>query len=354
VLPDSKRICGFLTSRLLPAYDPKGLLEFRPDTSEVRALQEDEVQRSQYVDRYWRTGVTLNSLISTYRLPFGPQPGGDEAHPGGVVASPVPAFAAPVAGKAAPSKATTNAARAKHRQALALLGSLSPKMASAVTSFMEDQAGRMERAVRAGTEYRAKDEDNARLAAAMAPHLTKAVGSGRLLEVEFIAKLTKAAVRVDSKASARVQRWVEINALRWAKIINQNTYEKVEREIDAAVQAGGSRDDVAKAVAEALGEERDFRSVRVAQTEMLASLNEGALEAYRDNSDVVAGKAWMATNDDATRDTHSAAGERYAAVPIPVDADFEVGSGRGPAPGQLGVPEEDINCRCTIYPVIKK
>ena len=28
--------------------------------------------------------------------------------------------------------------------------------------------------------------------------------------------------------------------------------------------------------------------------------------------------------------------------------DFEVGDGSGPAPGQIGLAEEDINCRCSM------
>jgi len=68
---------------------------------------------------------------------------------------------------------------------------------------------------------------------------------------------------------------------------------------------------------------------------------------------------WMIANsiivhncalDDRTRDSHIAAHEQYNGADdgIPLEDDFQVGGGRGPAPGQIGLPEEDIQCRCTM------
>ena len=71
---------------------------------------------------------------------------------------------------------------------------------------------------------------------------------------------------------------------------------------------------------------------------------------------------WMIANDlivhnsaldNRTRDTHRAAHQRYQKDPIGINEDFQVGGGRGPAPGQIGLPEEDIACRCAMQAVLK-
>ena len=36
---------------------------------------------------------------------------------------------------------------------------------------------------------------------------------------------------------------------------------------------------------------------------------------------------------------------------VDLDDDFEVGDGSGPGPGQIGLPEQDVNCRCTVLAV---
>jgi len=54
---------------------------------------------------------------------------------------------------------------------------------------------------------------------------------------------------------------------------------------------------------------------------------------------VVKGKVWLAALDDRTRETHVQAHGQERAL----DEDFEVGAGSGPAPGQIGLPEEIAN-----------
>jgi hypothetical protein len=64
-------------------------------------------------------------------------------------------------------------------------------------------------------------------------------------------------------------------------------------------------------------------------------------------------KGWLAALDENTRETHIEAAREYDdSGAIALDEDFYVGDGHGQAPGQIGSAEEDINCRCSIYPVI--
>jgi hypothetical protein len=68
---------------------------------------------------------------------------------------------------------------------------------------------------------------------------------------------------------------------------------------------------------------------------------------------LVKGKKWLAAIDGRERESHRAAHNRYQKNPIALGEEFIVGNGRGPAPGQIGLAEEDIQCRCTMQPVIE-
>lgn len=96
----------------------------------------------------------------------------------------------------------------------------------------------------------------------------------------------------------------------------------------------------------------DYETERIARTEMGKSANAGSMEAYR-QSGVVGRKGWLAALDDRTRSTHIDAHSRYMAEPIPLDAMFEVGADRMDAPGNGSITGENINCRCTLYPVVE-
>jgi uncharacterized protein with gpF-like domain len=87
----------------------------------------------------------------------------------------------------------------------------------------------------------------------------------------------------------------------------------------------------------------------IARTEVIGAANGAVLEAW-EQSGVVEGKSWLAALDDRTRESHIAAHGQT----VPLDEDFQVGVGSGPAPGQIGEAEEDISCRCTITAVVSE
>lgn len=94
-----------------------------------------------------------------------------------------------------------------------------------------------------------------------------------------------------------------------------------------------------------------YKAERIARTEVIGSSNRGALEAYR-QAGVGVKKAWL--NEPDARDTHVQAGIRYNEDnAIDLDKDFRVGAGSGSAPGNIGLAEEDINCRCTIIGIVE-
>ncbi len=360
IVPDSKRIADFLTSSILHPFDPAGRLAFMVDESEIKALQEDEVARSGYVFRYWSMGVPLNALVSAYHLPFGNQPGGDEPHIQttpqiGQPGAPQEAQAGP--GKALPSAKTL---RAMKRTVFdSMTAAITPSFRKSVRDFLDKQRDSIISAVREAHDPSAtraaikrNTENDKALASAIAPHIQSAISRAHGAELDLIGNLVKGISRV--KSPARIDRWVDLNALKWAKEINDTTFKDLDGVLDNALAEGLGIDETSRALAEKMDGARDYRTDRVAQTEIIAALNEGALEAYRENEQV-AGKAWLATQDEYTRLSHTKAGEDYNELnPIPVDEDFEVGEGSGLSPGQISDVGENCNCRCTIFPVVKE
>ena len=86
----------------------------------------------------------------------------------------------------------------------------------------------------------------------------------------------------------------------------------------------------------------------IARTEVLGAANGGTLDAWQ-QSEVVDKKVWLAALDDRTRDSHVDAHGQT----VGIDENFIVGNGSGPTPGQIGLPEEDIQCRCSMTAIIK-
>lgn len=379
VVPDAKAICEFLNATLLPAFDPRGQYEIRVDESAIKALQEDQEKQSQYVDRYWHMGVPLNQLVRAFRLPFGEVPAvGDRSFISGDVADagtlpttpPVPLQLPAPAPMPEPVKAaakvyhrpTAAMLKAKHDAMLARADSLSLGMKASVRGQFDRQrdsvlaavaaAGDGEKPSRESLKLDTAASDRA-LAEAMAPHVKSAVYAGVELENRVIRDLTKAVVpSISTKGQARVDKWASAQSFAWAEDMNKATLRRVDKIIEDALANGESVHDLSRSLADAFDAERDYRTDRVAQTEVIASLNEGAIESYRENPQI-AGKGWLATEDEVTRPDHMQAGEIYNEKnPIPVDESFQVGDARGAAPGQTGDPSQDINCRCTVFPVI--
>jgi hypothetical protein len=128
-------------------------------------------------------------------------------------------------------------------------------------------------------------------------------------------------------------------------------------EINAAIQEGVLQGEGIKKISKRIQEVfepyrmESWRATRIAQTEVIAASNKGALEAYR-QLDPMSGKFWNPAYIN-TRDTHLEAGSVYNEMnPIPLDEPFQVGAGSGMHPGEIGIASEDINCHCAVLPVV--
>jgi len=92
--------------------------------------------------------------------------------------------------------------------------------------------------------------------------------------------------------------------------------------------------------------------VRIAQTEMHRAQSAGRLEGLHQaaSKGVIMKKRWVATLDGDTRPAH----QDLDGTTIGLDEDFiSNAGGKGPAPGQLGTAEDDINDRCTVVSIIE-
>lgn len=81
--------------------------------------------------------------------------------------------------------------------------------------------------------------------------------------------------------------------------------------------------------------------VRVAETDGHRVYNDGGYEGAKD---FATSKTWETMMDDKVRDPHW----ELEGVTVGMDDFFEIDGAKAKYPGDFGVPELDINCRCTI------
>ena len=145
-----------------------------------------------------------------------------------------------------------------------------------------------------------------------------------------------------------VRRVLERRAQRFAIEVNETTWERLRLSLSEGVGAGEGVPELAARVEQIMGARIRSDARTIARTETIGSYNEGRLESWR-QSGRVAGKVWIAALDERTRDTHLAAHDQE----VGFGDLFLVGDGAGPAPGSIGLPEEDINCRCAMAAVLR-
>jgi phage putative head morphogenesis protein, SPP1 gp7 family len=131
--------------------------------------------------------------------------------------------------------------------------------------------------------------------------------------------------------------------------INKTTRNALRASLAEGVRAGESIPDLAKRVSEVFSQAKGWRATTIARTEVVGASNFANFEAMR-QSGVIEEKEWIATRDDRVRDEHLAMDGQIK----PINEPFEAPGGeRAMYPGDFGLPELDINCRCTTAAVIE-
>lgn len=143
------------------------------------------------------------------------------------------------------------------------------------------------------------------------------------------------------------QAFLRGRAQRFAEQINDTTWDLLKGRLADAIDNGLSMREIEDVVQQTMGDRIRSSAETIARTEVIGALNGGSLYGAK-ASGVPGKKTWIAALDQRTRDSHIEAHDQYQANPIDIEDDFMVGGGAGPAPGQIGLAEEDINCRCAI------
>ena len=144
---------------------------------------------------------------------------------------------------------------------------------------------------------------------------------------------------------------MERQILTMAKQINSTNEKQIKRLVRMGIEKGLSNRQIAENIRQATTFNAK-RAQRIAQTETTKAINTATNDAYKqfeDQEGVKVLKEWIDSRDDKVRETHLELGSQ---PPIPVDQDFKVDGYAGPAPASFGVASMDINCRCTIAPIV--
>lgn len=150
-------------------------------------------------------------------------------------------------------------------------------------------------------------------------------------------------------AQPAVVRFLERRAQRFAQRVNETTWDALKLSLRQGIEAGENIKQLEERVTEVMAERIRSTPETIARTEVVGAANGGTLEAWR-QSEVVESKVWLAALDDRTRESHVEAHGQT----VGLDEDFVVGGASGPAPGQMGDPDEDINCRCSMTAGLKQ
>jgi len=134
----------------------------------------------------------------------------------------------------------------------------------------------------------------------------------------------------------------------FSKRINEETARALTEQIRQALQEGEDILRIAERITDVYDQATGFRSLRIARTEVISASNRGALAAYEAGG--AQSKQWVTAGDEHVRETHQAAEGQI----VGLHQKFVVGGALLDHPGDPGgPPEEIINCRCTIIPVLR-
>lgn len=359
IQPVLRLICDALNTQFIrvwfgPEFERRGLY-LAPDYSGVQVLQADQKIQADIAAVYASNGIkTPNEIRDELSLP--PIDGGDELRQPGSAFS---GFGGTLTGQS-PRRAKAvipptrgDQWKARDRDFL----DAERKIGKAMIEFFADQGKRVASAletqgVLAGPGASVRniravelltifdmDGENDAILAIMRPILESIVeqaGNGALASVGSAAQF--------KVTDPRVQAFLRQKDLILAGI-NQTTAEKIQSILIDASAEGASVAETGRRIRDQFDEFSKSRADTIARTEAVSANNGAALEGYR-QSGVVEKKEWLSSKDDAVRDSHAEVDGEVVAL----DALFSNGL---PTPGVDGPPEEVINCRCTVLPVLE-
>jgi len=383
LLPELSMLASELTEQLAPMFGPDLVVDF--DTAGIRALQEDQTEITDQMTKLAALGVPLNTLLQAYRPDLLPEGGtgyswGDQplawqipgvapAAPPTVQAGqePLPvaaeqqgaakAVSPPFLSSLVPAYGSTRH-KAELRSRDRLIAGIEKRMADAYMVWAEaltaDVQARLAVGAKAAGDVGDVDPDDPfdrqewQQAAleGMGPYIREAVERGGTVSAARIGSVVRFNI-----GSPEARAFLRAREQRFVEQITESRWQALKVSLQAGIDAG---EDILALSDRVPAQVRPIRSSAetIARTEVVGAMNGGTELAFR-QSGVVAQKAWLAALDDRTRESHTEAHGQTVAV----GADFVLTGGAGPAPGQItadggSVPEENINCRCTLVAVL--
>jgi HK97 family phage portal protein len=380
VLPIAKQICDTLTMRAAQLTGDDETV-FDVDLSNVAALQNNMQELAETARKFVDIGIPPNDVIEALDLPFEPFEGGDVSRI--PAASGLPKDAPPMDPNAAAKRLKQKQAdyvtkgaeavrSAKWKRFVVVQGKHEKSMELAMRTFFKGQrrrvldnlakhgerimAGHLEKGISRSTVDISllfdgqKEDASLKNAATQYVHGTYAdfaIRTGKQVDPEFDFNL----------ADPRATHFLENKTLKMSREVNGYTEEQItDGVVDAiqnAVTEGLKQGEAIQTVADRINEIYDFaeegRAERIARTETIGAANAGAEEGMRASG--ADGKEWLSARDGQVRETHADLdGETTDVTGV-----FLSPSGAKLAyPGDPSAPpEEIINCRCTVLPVVK-
>ncbi|MCC6315424.1 MAG: minor capsid protein [Thermomicrobiales bacterium] len=143
-----------------------------------------------------------------------------------------------------------------------------------------------------------------------------------------------------------------INALekqvqRFAREVNETTWDRLKDSLGAGYEAGETVDQLAERVNAVMGDRIASSGETIARTESNITHSNADILSWK-QSGVVGGKEWLAALDDRTRESHVSAHGQI----VGLDEPFNVGGHRMQGPGLGGPASEVVNCRCAMTAVL--
>lgn len=159
--------------------------------------------------------------------------------------------------------------------------------------------------------------------------------------------------------SPRAQEWIAAEGGRQSKLIAETLKDQLANVLSIADAEGLTISDTAGRIKDMFDLRDDFAALRIARTESARAYNFATQEGWA-QSDVVQGKEWLSSHDEAVRSLDKGDAFDHAAmdgVVVGMDEDFEVPGENGvdalafPSDSK-GAPGNTINCRCAMKPSI--
>lgn len=133
--------------------------------------------------------------------------------------------------------------------------------------------------------------------------------------------------------------------------ITLTTRRQIALVLAESVMRGFGAEQTARLIREKFAQIQIGRARVIARTEVNGAANAARHIAHR-QSGLVQQRRWIATRDGRTRDNHASLNGQV----VDLDQPFTIPgtARRAMHPGGFGIPEEDIQCRCTIVPIVAR